>query len=194
MSNFSNHPSPWTPERRERFIAQRLAGVSRKDMAAEFGVSPDSIDRMASRLRMLKHIDLYDWTPKREAEVRRLVEAGWSAGKIAKAWGVTRGVISGRLRKLGVKSSGPRFAVEKRVVLPEVPVVRKPVVAPPPAVVPAPVVRSDGGGCQWPMWGHQERVPRPPVFCGAAVVAGAYCASHRRSAYVRVGSGLDAAA
>ena len=39
-------------------------------------------------------------------------------------------------------------------------------------------------GCQWPMWANEERVPRPPIYCGAPSVSGqSYCAVHCRMAF-----------
>jgi hypothetical protein len=38
--------------------------------------------------------------------------------------------------------------------------------------------------CQWPMWPHDARVPRPPIYCGAPSVPGqSFCAAHCRIAF-----------
>lgn len=32
--------------------------------------------------------------------------------------------------------------------------------------------------CQFPMWDNQERVPRPPLLCGAPIACGSWCGFH----------------
>jgi hypothetical protein len=47
-----------------------------------------------------------------------------------------------------------------------------------------PTLQRFKNGCQWPMWAHEERVPRPPIYCGAPSVSGqSYCAVHCRMAF-----------
>lgn len=39
--------------------------------------------------------------------------------------------------------------------------------------------------CQWPLWSHVERAPKPPRFCGAPIAGGSYCAKHYRIVWKR---------
>jgi hypothetical protein len=97
--------------------------------------------------------------------------------------GLTVGQIVGLVRRRGWPHR-PRV-VPVRVVPPE-PVVPVPE-PPPPSVRAAPKPPPPPPAtCQWPLWAHDERAPKPPRFCGAAVVPGlSYCREHERVCFIR---------
>jgi hypothetical protein len=133
------------------------------------------------------------WTP---AELERLGElhaSGASRRHIASILGMSLGAVIGKLgreyragrlvpptkassdsyrnirrRELArlapsAASSAPRQHYRARYTLPG------PIAAP----------RS----CQWPLWAHNDRAPRPPIFCNAALDVGSYCRQHHRLAH-----------
>lgn len=117
-----------------------------------------------------------NWPDERTARLKELFEAGKSYPVIAKEMDTTKGVVVGKLARLGLgrekgtdrKSSGPSQQRPRR--------------EPAPPVVPARLVRLEllaKGECKWPVSRDDEAVW---LFCGAGT-DGLYCAGHHRKAY-----------
>jgi GcrA cell cycle regulator len=100
----------WTDERVTALREYHAAGHSARQIAALMGgVSRNTIIGKQNRLglptRKSTHATNDWWTAEREAELRRLHDAGYSAAKIAQIMGATsRDAIIGKRRRLGLSA------------------------------------------------------------------------------------------
>lgn len=153
------------------------------------------------------------WTPEADKVLRLLHAAGESFGAIGETMGRSRHSCLGRAHRLDlarranpVTYTGPAKPRAPKptplpAAVPAIPAVRtaagpcvglSSLTSPPaPVVVPAapfagrPIPQARA--CQWPMWGDQAPIPRPPLYCGAALarVCPPYCRQHAAIAFAR---------
>jgi GcrA cell cycle regulator len=122
------------------------------------------------------------WTPDRVELLKSMWTSGHSAGQIARALkGVSRGAVTGKLDRLGLKRGGgrparqlipPKFKRERNFHLRSVSFT---------ALVPLNVGVMDlkDGMCRWP-----TSETRPHKFCGHTTAEGKpYCAEHMKQAH-----------
>ena len=95
---YAKFNEPWTAEEAEELKQMALDGVSRTEMSAQLGRSPNAIKMK------LQSLGLYvpkpasrPWTPGDEAELVRLYREGVSFAELAAAFGRTEGAILRRL-------------------------------------------------------------------------------------------------
>ena len=98
---YAKFNEPWTAEEAEELKQMALDGVSRAEMSAQLGRSPNAIKMK------LQSLGLYvpkpasrPWTPGDEAELVRLYREGVSFAELAAAFGRTEGAILSRLIRL----------------------------------------------------------------------------------------------
>ena len=95
---YAKFNEPWTAEEAEELKQMALDGVSRAEMSAQLGRSPNAIKMK------LQSLGLYvpkpasrPWTPGDEAELVRLYREGVSFAELASVFGRTEGAILRRL-------------------------------------------------------------------------------------------------
>lgn len=144
------------------------------------------------------------WNESKDARLKELWASEMSTIAIGVALRTTKNSVVGRAHRLGllgrpspIKHGGaaPVVKRERHVTLPPIVSIAAPnftavaALSPEPMPIrPACMTPRDDCGCQFPMWGDNEPVPRPPLFCGAARVRldSAYCALHSILCYERV--------
>ena len=99
----------WTPEYRRRLTEGWLRGDSVEQIAAELGVSKQSIFSRAHCLGLPSR-ERPEWPQAAIEHVKTRWLEGWSAGQISSETGRTRNSILGKLKRLGLlrNSAGPR--------------------------------------------------------------------------------------
>ena len=134
------------------------------------------------------------WTEEREAELRKLWKEGRSAREIGNAFGVGRGCITGKVRRLGLQARiariNPLQVARRQEAIKTGAMPPKP---PPPAPfavmtlaeanaagLRTPLMDLQSGMCRWPV-----NDDRNHLFCGQQWMGehGPYCAHHRAYAY-----------
>jgi hypothetical protein len=132
------------------------------------------------------------WTPAELERLRELHGSGASRHHIAAVLGMSLGAVigklgreyrAGRLAPTKVSSDSHRnirrreLARAARLGAPSAPRqhYRARYALPGPIAAP----RS----CQWPLWAHNDRAPKPPIYCNAALDVGSYCRQHHRLAH-----------
>ena len=95
---YAKFNEPWTADETEELKQMALDGVSRAEMSAQLGRSPNAIKMK------LQSLGLYvpkpasrPWTPGDEAELVRLYREGVSFAELASVFGRTEGAILRRL-------------------------------------------------------------------------------------------------
>jgi len=63
------------------------------------------------------NLNSFDWTAERETELRRMHADGLSHGTIAKAFGLSRNAICGKIHRLGLKRNGANHVVKVNLPL-----------------------------------------------------------------------------
>jgi GcrA cell cycle regulator len=147
------------------------------------------------------------WSPERVEELKRCFEAGLSCGQIARAIGVTRNAVIGKVSRLGLsrppgvaatrlrRGSGARPArppMPRRLrasVFAQHAMLQQAFVAEAPIVATMPIHNGRGctllelerSNCRWPFSGPGSADVH---YCGNEPVPGlSYCAAHARIAY-----------
>ena len=162
---------------------------------------------------MSRHVYEFDWSDEALDRLRTMVAKGYSAGQIARAWGVTRNTIGARIKKLGLERGAPDDVVKMAATIPQP--ARKSRAKPPeelkkrgapkdkpvpPAKPPGPralpadealtetalhTVDLQAGRCKWPLNDGEPEW----LHCGADADDGPYCENHRRKS---IGAGTYA--
>lgn len=145
--------------------------------------------------------DAKGWTEPRVALLTRMWREGLSAGEVARALGVTRNAVLGKVHRLKLSQAGRAAPARPRPCgAPPGPVRRRtgPAAArprarrsPPAAVEPdapglATLLTLEAGACRWPIGD-----PLKPgfAFCGRAAARGSYCEVHASRAFAGTGGG-----
>ena len=100
-SRYAKFNEPWTAEEAEELRQMAADGVTRADMAAQLGRSPNAIKMK------LQSLGLYvpkpaskPWTPEDERSLVKLYREGVSFAELASVFGRTEGAILSRLIRL----------------------------------------------------------------------------------------------
>ena len=100
-SRYAKFNEPWTAEEAEELRQMAADGVTRADMAAQLGRSPNAIKMK------LQSLGLYvpkpaakPWTPEDERLLVKLYREGISFAELASVFGRTEGAILSRLIRL----------------------------------------------------------------------------------------------
>ena len=180
---------PWPPTKIDKAANLWQAGVETKRMGEALGVSKNAV--VGKIHRLFKAGDLR--FPPRGSPIIR--DGRTPAPHAPRRPKVTLApflsVVPIPSRDPGAAITDPTRAGHGRRVVPKlaalVPVGDGPVAAPRP-----PSVTLGRYGCQFPMWSHTARVPRPPRFCDAPRVmcadgetASSYCGAHHRLTHGR---------
>jgi len=124
------------------------------------------------------------WPEERVVLLRRLVAQGMSGSQIGQRLDLTKNMIVGKCRRLGIRLQGDNNGGGWRtgqVLKPKpVPVVRQPVVEAVIAPPLAPVRPMPASDCKW-----VHGSGRPWSYCGAPVWRGAWCEHHYHRVYPR---------
>ncbi len=102
----------WNPQFLPRLRYLAVADATNEQIAARFGVSQGTaLDWCRKHLgvRAQRHTFRIEWTPERDAELRRLLDEGRSAGEVAALWGdrTLRNAVVGRAWRLGLQFRNP---------------------------------------------------------------------------------------
>jgi DNA-directed RNA polymerase specialized sigma24 family protein len=118
---YAKFNEPWTAEEAEELKQMTLDGVSRAEMSAQLGRSPNAIKMK------LQSLGLYvpkpasrPWTPGDEAELVRLYREGVSFAELASVFSRTEGAILRRLillRAAVLPDSAPTEASDEAPVV-----------------------------------------------------------------------------
>ena len=111
---YAKFNEPWTADEAEELRQMAADGVSREEMSAQLGRTPNAVKMK------LQSLGLYvpkpaarPWTPADEAELVRLYREGVPFAELAAAFGRTAGAILSRLIRLrasGLPDSRPAEA------------------------------------------------------------------------------------
>lgn len=99
----------WTDAERETIKRMWLANVPRKEIMEQVNATPGQIAQQVARLGLngVRRSSPVSKTPESDlATIREKFAQGWSAGAIARHLNVSKGVISGRLRRMGLSRTG----------------------------------------------------------------------------------------
>ena len=98
---YAKFNEPWTADEAEELRQMAADGVSREEMSAQLGRTPNAVKMK------LQSLGLYvpkpaarPWTPADEAELVRLYREGVPFAELAAAFGRTEGAILSRLIRL----------------------------------------------------------------------------------------------
>jgi len=131
-----------------------------------------------------------EWTDERTDLLKKLVADKMSASEIGRALGITKNMVSGKCRRLGIKlcsidkPTGPRARFERMERAKAAAAALKPVLD---ANDPGPmqylkIWEMKRGVCHWPLWGKTTAF-EDKRFCGRkAVQKSVYCAEHKHMA------------
>lgn len=158
---------------------------------------------------MARLVDI-EWPDERVERLKALYQQTLprlSLSEIAKALGVSKSAVTGKVRRLkladrgappALKSAGPRRRARQPAPAASMnPPARESVESrgntppeamnPPPPESPEPIPRArPGTGCIWPLWGNRERPTHR--YCGEPRAPGhlPYCAAHTARARLKV--------
>lgn len=137
------------------------------------------------------------------AAIRQLAAKGWSAGKIAERHGVTRSLVAGLGRRMGVTFLGQKTLAARRkgAALAAKPAPSRPARAaaaatgparprggqkPPPHLAGVALLDLKAEHCRAPLWGNERPDAAALRFCGRRVAAtgASYCPDHAREFYL----------
>lgn len=211
--NLGPHPhaqptTQWTAARLNTLIAYNAAGMMQVEIAAELGVSAETIGRVLRELKEGKTPKLvFDWTDERIEDLIRHWRGGLTARAIAHELGANENTINTKiaeLRKSGVslpprstkppkplKSAGLNFmaepSVDKLGTKPPRQVEESRGEAEIAAHLPPTDEPLSDQGCRWPV-GDARAINNPAHgsfrFCRAGKKnGGSYCAAHEALAY-----------
>lgn len=176
-------PAPrriWTEADKAVLVGHLNAGVGRRQCAKLMGCTEQSVKHLIIKWGLGRTSTF--WTAARVAEIKERYAKGESYSEIGDALGVARGVISGKVHRLGLSASGaPRSSKSHRVSRSRRPAVEL-------RRDPTPVRRSEEIGpvklmdltfhhCRWPLAMHGGE----QTFCGRqrAHETTSYCAEHK---------------
>ena len=98
---YAKFNEPWTSDEAEELRQMAQDGVSREEMSAQLGRTPNAVKmKLQSRGLYVPKPAARPWTPADEAELVRLYREGISFAELASAFGRTEGAILSRLIRL----------------------------------------------------------------------------------------------
>ena len=101
MSKRGRPKGQWS-ERNLQILERLKAGVARKVIAAEFGLSGKRIDQLAQELG-LPRVGPEPWPKELSRRAQRLRAQGLSSSMIASRLGVTKHAVTGHLRRVALQ-------------------------------------------------------------------------------------------
>ena len=100
-SRYAKFNEPWTAEEAEELRQMAADGVTRADMAAQLGRSPNAIKMKLQSLGLyIPKPAARPWTPADEDALVKMYREGVSFAELATAFGRTEGAILSRLIRL----------------------------------------------------------------------------------------------
>lgn len=170
--------------------ARRLwdQGKTLRQIGVALGRTPNSIVSIAHRYHFAPRPSPLRRSGSELSEDQKklasqLFSNGAGARRIAASMSISRAAIERFLKQMGPQRAAPGKSIESSPKEAARPLDCE-------AIVPLRVSRTgsselpQSGGCKWPVWAHQDRAPRPPVFCGAPREPGRpYCSDHCEVAY-----------
>lgn len=159
----------WTSEREETVKQRWLSGERASSIAADYGLSKNSIIAKMQRMGVPCPYDFKHWTKDEESEVAKLWMEGWSATLIAQRVKRSRNAIIGKIVRLRLlRRSRPTFVLRppKRAAQP-IPVIS---ISANHKFRAVPLLELRPGECRYPLGDG------PFLFCGQPAIAGeSYC-------------------
>lgn len=178
------------------------------ELAQELRISRGAVRRLAADLNLdvtsapvARRED--NWPKDRIVQITQLWSQGLSAVEIGNKMGITKNAVLGKVHRLKLPSrKSPIIRDGRTPKAPRRERSQKPLQIAPraqggfstltrtlqlaPMVATRPVFVGPTTSCCFPLWKHQERAPRPPIFCGEVSIPGrSYCETHYRRCYVQ---------
>lgn len=136
------------------------------------------------------------WTDERVQALSQMWAKGHSVNAIARAIGVSRGAIAGKVSRLGLPGRKSPLPEQPRLVAPMRDDIAPDTSAAAETSLP-PIDFPPRSACHWPLWPNKagRRHPKYGRFCGHPVEGEgqSYCAKHAAKAYSRAARVPEAA-